>query len=196
MIRASKPYRKKEIDFLLCDLRVIGALSLSHSPILKAQKKAKDNKTKRFEIFSLSFKCVSSKQNPLVFKHPNSVCRVKDWRGICRDPFPVPPHRNCAWSFPSHSSPNRFLLKGYVSFRKAAAFIIHFRCLKVMDFPVPEESQYAINVFITPPLPSYAAFLSSLSSRKKNSDLHFHIVSYLSKCPIRVSDTKVINPSC
>ena len=65
----------------------------------------------------------------------------------------------------------------------------------MLEFPCPVEPKRAVDVFVTPPLPTDAAFSSLRPSRQHCANLHFEVVPHFTERAIRVADSEVLYPS-
>ena len=65
--------------------------------------------------------------------------------------------------------------------------------LERSEFPVPVESQYAVEVLVTPSPPANARFRRRFR-RVKSTDFHLDVVTNLAKGLARVSNAKIMDP--
>src|SRR4029453_4140473 len=61
-------------------------------------------------------------------------------------------------------------------------------------FPIPEHSQDAVEVLVTPPPPAHAPLVSPLPPGQQGPNLHLHVVADLTKRATRVAHAQVLHP--
>ena len=64
-----------------------------------------------------------------------------------------------------------------------------------MDFPVPKQTQYPIEVFVTPPPPADATLAPPFAPCQQGSDFHLDVVAYFTEGATGVADPKIVDPS-